>query len=47
MIEDLKGKTNKKFKLKEVDNELVLQKYEDLMKSEEGQNSETVPNEET
>lgn len=37
MIEDLKAKTNKKFKLKEVDNELVLQKYEDLMKSEEGQ----------
>lgn len=35
IISDLKAKTNKKFKLKQVDDDLVLQKYEDLMKSEE------------
>lgn len=32
-IDDLKAKTNKKFRLKEIDDQLVLQKYEDLMKS--------------
>jgi hypothetical protein len=34
--EDVKTKTNKtKFKLKEVNDDLVLQKYEDIMRSEE------------
>lgn len=43
VIEDLKAKTNKKFRLKEVDDELVLQKYEDMMKSEGVQDRETSP----
>ncbi len=41
IIEDLKAKTNRKFKLKEIDDELVLQKYEDLMNSQ--QEEPTVP----
>jgi hypothetical protein len=43
VIDDLKARTNKKFRLKEVDDELVLQKYEDLIKSEEVPNAETEP----
>ena len=36
IIEDLKRKSNQsKFKLKEINHELVLQKYEDMLKSAE------------
>ena len=36
MIEDLKRKSNPKgFKLKQINDELVLQKYEEMMNSEE------------
>jgi hypothetical protein len=32
--QDTKGKTKNKFQLKEINHDLVLQKYEDMMRSE-------------